>query len=147
MKASETHMIGNAAAGQAAYPLGALPSGRSSQNPASFLAALNSAMGDQSPGRDDLTAAAQKVVSQTFFGNILKQMRESPFRSELFDGGRGGQAFASLYDQHMADHMARGVGKKLVNSIVRRYRRPGDKGDPKTQSKDVIHHVAPGLRA
>jgi Rod binding domain-containing protein len=59
-------------------------------------------------------------VSQTFFGTLLKQMRDSPFKSELFSGGQGGQAFAGLHDQHLAEHMARGAGSKLVNGIVRR---------------------------
>ena len=67
-----------------------------------------------------LVEQAQKWVAQTFFGALLKQVRQSPFRSELFDGGRGGQAYGALYDQQMAEHMARGVGQKFVNSIVRK---------------------------
>jgi len=69
---------------------------------------------------DALVKQTQIWVSQTFFGALLKQMRESPFRSELMDGGRGGQAFGSMFDQHLADRMARGSGKKLVNAIVRK---------------------------
>ena len=69
---------------------------------------------------DQLTAQAQKWVSQAFFGTLLKQVRNSPFRSELMDGGRGGQVFGSMYDQRLAEHMARGAGSKLVNSIVKR---------------------------
>jgi Rod binding domain-containing protein len=67
-----------------------------------------------------LVAQTQKWVAQTFFGQLLKQVRNSPFRSELLDGGRGGQAFGSMYDQRLAEHMARGAGSKLVNSIVKR---------------------------
>jgi len=69
---------------------------------------------------DQLTAQAQKWVAQTFFGTLLKQVRNSPFRSELMDGGRGGQVFGSMYDQRLAEPMARGAGSKLVNSIVKR---------------------------
>jgi Rod binding domain-containing protein len=69
---------------------------------------------------DALVKQTHVWVSQTFFGALLKQMRESPFRSELFDGGRGGQAFGSMFDQHLADRMARGAGKKLVNAIVKK---------------------------
>jgi Rod binding domain-containing protein len=69
--------------------------------------------------REELTRLAEKWVSQTFFGTLLKQMRNSPFRSELFDGGRGGQAFGALHDQQLADRMSRGAGQKLVRSIVR----------------------------
>lgn len=69
---------------------------------------------------DQLTAQAQKWVAQTFFGTLLKQMDESPFKSELLSGGRGGEAFGSLYHQQLADRMARGAGHKLVNAVVRR---------------------------
>ena len=47
-------------------------------------------------------------------------MRDSPFKSDLMDGGRGGQAFASLYDQQLAQRMGHAAGKKLVNAIVRK---------------------------
>lgn len=69
--------------------------------------------------RDPLTEQAQKLVGQTFFGTLLKQMEESPFKSELFSGGRGGGAFSSMYHQELALRLSRGVGSKLVNSIVR----------------------------
>ncbi len=69
---------------------------------------------------DKLVHKTQVWVAQTFFGTLLKQMHDSPFKSDLFNGGRGGQAFGALYDQHLCERMARGVGSKLVNSIVRR---------------------------
>src|SRR5437762_1958417 len=62
----------------------------------------------------------QVWVAQTFFGTLLKQMHESPFRSEMFDGGRGGQVFSGLYDQHLCERMARGAGGTLVRAIVRK---------------------------
>ena len=69
---------------------------------------------------DQLVDQTRTWVAQTFFGTLLKQMRDSPFKSDLFSGGSGGQAFSQLHDQHLAEHMARGAGSKLVNSIVRR---------------------------
>jgi hypothetical protein len=50
----------------------------------------------------------------------MKQMEESPFKSDLFSGGRGGEAFSSLYHQQLAERMARGAGGKLVHAIVNR---------------------------
>src|SRR6478609_6383545 len=78
--------------------------------------------GVQAPpsAHDKLTKQAQIWVSQTFFGELLKQMRQSPFKSNLLSGGRGGEAFAGLYDQQLAQRMARGSGTKLVNAIVRK---------------------------
>jgi Rod binding domain-containing protein len=107
---------------------------------------------------DRLVKQTQKWVAQTFYGTLLKQVRQSPFRSELMDGGRGGQAFGSLYDQQMAEHMTRGVGMKLVNAIVRKieakqaYQKQAGKNgkkdgkllSPKTNGST---HVAPNLRA
>src|SRR4051812_3989629 len=68
-----------------------------------------------------LEKAAGSLVAQTFFGTMLKQMRNSPFKDELFSGGRGGQAFGEMYDQRMAENMTRGAGQKLVRSIVRKF--------------------------
>jgi len=65
-----------------------------------------------------LVTQVGKWVSQTFFGTLLKQMRENPFKSDLFSGGQGGEAFGALYDQQLADHMSRGAGGKLVKAIV-----------------------------
>jgi Rod binding domain-containing protein len=66
-----------------------------------------------------LTKAAQRFVSHAFFGTVLKQMRESPFKSELFNGGRGGETFTAMLDFHLADRMARSSGRRLADSIVR----------------------------
>jgi hypothetical protein len=87
------------------------------------------------PGRPNtphdpkLVDQTRKWVAQTFFGTMLKQMRNSPFKSPLFEGGRGGEAFGELSDQHMVDHMSRGVGNKLVMAIVRKIESRGKKPD------------------
>jgi Rod binding domain-containing protein len=82
---------------------------------------LHSAPGpSQLSQHDQLVKQTQNWVSQTFFATLLKQMRDSPFKSDLMDGGRGGQAFASLYDQQLAQRMGHAAGSKLVNAIVRK---------------------------
>jgi Rod binding domain-containing protein len=65
-----------------------------------------------------LEEQTRKWVAQTFFGPMLKQMRQSPWHSTILDGGRGGDAFNEMYDQELASHMTRGAGSKLVNAIV-----------------------------
>ena len=75
--------------------------------------------------QEQLTEFAQKWVSQTFFGTLLKQVRNSPFKSELFSGGRGAEAFGPLYDAEIADRISRASGRQLVQSIVKRIQRPG----------------------
>ena len=109
--------------------------------------------------RERIVQQAQKWVAQTFFGTLLKQMRESPFRSAIFEGGRGGEAFGALYDQHLAEHMARGAGSKLVNAIAgrieanRAYGKSARRG-PVSKVPHGIYparqgrrHVPPALRA
>lgn len=71
------------------------------------------------PHDEQLIDQTRKWVAQTFFGTMLKQMRNSPFKSPMFEGGRGGEAFGEMYDQRLAEHMSRGAGNKLVGAIVR----------------------------
>ncbi|HEY7116611.1 MAG TPA: rod-binding protein [Tepidisphaeraceae bacterium] len=103
---------------------------------------------------DKVVATAQKLVAQTFYGTMLKQMRQSPWRSELFDGGRGGQAFSALFDQHLAERMAHGADSKLVNSIARKLegktayqRQLSAARSAANPLQNVRMNVAPNLRA
>jgi len=104
-----------------------------------------------------LQETARKLVAQTFYGPMLKSMRNSPFKDKLMSGGRGGEAFTSLLDQRLAEHMARGADSKLVRSIARKLEgnaaRQPKAPPPETNdqqdnpNKNVRIHVAPGLRA
>lgn len=78
------------------------------------------ARGGDGNEHDKLVKQTEKWVSQTFYGTLLKQMRQSPFHSDLMDGGNGGKMFASMLDQHLADHMSRHAGGKLVRAVVRK---------------------------
>ena len=75
-----------------------------------------------------LTQQAQKLVAQTFYGTLMKQMHDSPFKSKLMDGGRGGEAFQPLMDQHLIDRISRSSSKKLVSNLVKRLE--STHGDP-----------------
>jgi Rod binding domain-containing protein len=101
------------------------------------------ALKDPFAGMDPkLVKQTQTWVGQTFFGTILRQMRESPFKDQVFSGGRGGEAFGAMYDQRLAEHMTRGAGTKLVRAIVRKieakkaYQKQTDRsvGLPKTDA-------------
>jgi Rod binding domain-containing protein len=69
---------------------------------------------------DELVNQTEKWVSQTFYGELMKQMRNSPFKSKMMSGGRGGEAFGEMFDQKLAEKMAKGSGHKLVDAIVSR---------------------------
>ena len=65
--------------------------------------------------------AVKTWVGQTFFGQMLKSSRNSVLADENspFNGGRGGNAFGSLLDGHMAELSGSGQGGKLVDSLVK----------------------------
>lgn len=89
-----------------------------------LLNALNQVVGSRPAVANDKSAlerSASQVVAQTFFGTLLKQMQNSPFKSEMFSGGRGGQAFGSMFNDHLALRMARGSEGKLTRALVKRY--------------------------
>ena len=89
---------------------------------------------------DKLVKQSQRLVSQAFFGAMLKQMRESPFKSKIFEGGEGGKAFSSLLDQHLADAMAVGAGRKLSNALVHKLESRGhDKKKSATPTTKKAH--------
>jgi Rod binding domain-containing protein len=66
----------------------------------------------------ELVKQAQKWVAQTFYGEMLKEMRNSPFKDKIFSGGKGAESFQEMFDQKLADKMSRGAGKKLVDAMV-----------------------------
>ena len=69
---------------------------------------------------EKLVEQTRKWVATSFFEPMLKQMRESPFHSSLFDGGEAGKAFESMYDERLSEKMASDSTDTLVNSIVRK---------------------------
>ena len=77
-------------------------------------------------GEQQLQTQANNLIGQTFFATLLKQMHDSPFKSELFDGGHGGEAFRGLYDQKLAQHMAQKAGTRLTRPIVKKYKAAAD---------------------
>jgi Rod binding domain-containing protein len=69
---------------------------------------------------DQLVEQTRKWVAIAFFEPMLKEMRKSPFHSDLLDGGQGGQAFQSMYDERLSEKMSSSASDTLVSSIVRR---------------------------
>ena len=103
------------------------------------------------PGHDKqhakLVKQAEKWVAQTFYGQMLKQMRNSPFKSEMFSGGRGGEAFGEMFDQQLADRMSKGAGGDLVDSIVSRLEKQKAAGAYQNSSKLRTSASAPAKQS
>ncbi|RYG85356.1 hypothetical protein EON77_05715 [bacterium] len=102
--------------------------------PASFRAAMDavaaarktSDAGPESPKDAKLRETAETLVNQFFMGTMLKQMRSSPFKDQTFSGGKAGAAYAGLFDQHLSAKAGGGMGKGLVDVMVKHLK--GDRG-------------------
>jgi Rod binding domain-containing protein len=97
----------------------------------------------QATQHQKLQKQAQRFVAQTFYGTLLKQMRESPFRDPRFDGGRGGQAFNEMLDQRLSERMAGGTNNQLVHSIAQKLdlKRPRDASGMHFVRDPYRHHA------
>lgn len=89
------------------------------------------------PTRDsEIRQKAQIIVNQFFVGTMLKQMRQSPFKDEMFSGGKGGQAYQGMFDRQIAERAGNRIAKTLVDSLVKSYRKHG--ADPKQLFIDPV---------
>ena len=74
---------------------------------------------------DKLITQTRKWVATAFFEPLLEQARKDPFRSTLFDGGSGGQAFGAMYDERLAERITSDASDTLVQSIVNKIENHG----------------------
>lgn len=81
---------------------------------------LSGSAGKNLTEQQRVEAKVRTWVAQTFFGTLMKQLRDSPFKDEKFSGGKGGDAYGSLYDQQIVQRMAVGAGSKLVSQITKK---------------------------
>lgn len=69
----------------------------------------------------ELRDTARQFIGLAFYFPMLQQMRQDPFRTELFHGGFAEDAFANQMDQTLADAMSSRDSSGLVDAIVRHY--------------------------
>jgi hypothetical protein len=70
-------------------------------------------------GRDtpELREAFTDFVGQTFFGELVKQMRATVHNSEFFHGGMGEDIFQTQLDQIMVERMSKTSAKSLSDPM------------------------------
>jgi Rod binding domain-containing protein len=97
----------------------------------------------------ELREKAQNLIGQTFYATLMKQMHDSPFKSELFNGGRGGEAFSGMLDQTLAQRMSAKMGDKLTRPIVRKFKAAAADAYKRNQNtnKDRYQYVPHDRRA
>jgi Rod binding domain-containing protein len=66
-----------------------------------------------------LRKAFDNFVGETFYGQMLKALRESVGKPAYFDGGRAEEIFTQQFDQVMAQKMAQSNGKQLGDSMYK----------------------------
>jgi len=70
---------------------------------------------------DRVREAAEQLVGIALIKPLLEQARENPFKTELFHGGPGEEAFGAQLDQHLADRMAKRAGGSIVDAVMNRW--------------------------
>ena len=116
----------------------AAPTSFGPSTPASFRAAMDAIRATkstadakpESPQDAKLRATAETLVNQMFMGSMLKQMRSSPFKDDTMSGGKAGDAYAGLFDQQLSAKAGGGMGKGLVDVMVKHLK--GDRAAPPT---------------
>ena len=90
----------------------------------------------------ELTQKARELVGTTFYATLLKQMHDSPFKSELFSGGRGGEAFGGMYDQILTQRMSGRGADRLVRPIVKKFEKAAkDAYDRQNREKETLNEA------
>jgi len=82
---------------------------------------------------DQARESAEQLIGMALILPLLKQARQSPFKSERMHGGFGEDAFASQLDQTLADRIAKRMGGQLVDAVVRTM-------TPTASGKEVDRH-------
>ncbi|MFP4143726.1 MAG: hypothetical protein ACOCTI_03245 [Phycisphaeraceae bacterium] len=63
--------------------------------------------------------AAEQLVATAFIKPLLQQVRNDPFKSDLFHGGQGEEAFGQRLDTILADRMVQRMNFPLVDTIAK----------------------------
>lgn len=66
--------------------------------------------------------AADEFVGMAFILPLMKMSRNDPFKSEMFHGGQGEEAFGAQLDQMRAKQVSPAISKPLVDAIYNRFR-------------------------
>ena len=65
----------------------------------------------------EIREAYRNFVGKTFFGQLLKSMRQSVGKPAYFHGGRAEEVFRSQLDQSLADHMSEASAQVLADPM------------------------------
>ena len=66
---------------------------------------------------EEIRDAYRDFVGKTFFGQLLKSMRQSVGEPAYFHGGRAEEVFRGQLDQTLADHMTEASADKIADPM------------------------------
>ena len=69
---------------------------------------------------EELRNAANQLVSVAFIKPLMAQMRESPFKNEMFHGGQGETIFQEHLDTVIADRISSRSDFSIADAVYRR---------------------------
>src|SRR5690606_5225002 len=72
---------------------------------------------------EDLRGAAEDFVATALLMPLMEQVRDDPFKSDLFHGGFTEDAFLRQFDQIIADRLSKRMSLPIVDSIYRQFER------------------------
>ena len=70
-------------------------------------------------GGDELEKQVGRFVSGTFFGMMLKAMRDTVPDDGIFSGGRGEQVFRGMFDMELSERFAESGNFPLIEAAIR----------------------------
>jgi len=85
-----------------------------------FVGTLETAQELDAAAQDRARTAANQLVATALVQPILAQMRSSPFKSELFHGGRGEEVFGQQLDTVLAERIASSPTLGLGSAVAER---------------------------
>lgn len=123
-------------------PRAALFPRSAAQTPVDFAGALSVAReqdtaaqhGPRKRARD----AASQLVATALVQPVLAELRSSPFKSELFHGGRGEEVFGQQLDTLLAERIAGSPGFAASDAVARQL--SGGEGARATRETGVNTH-------
>jgi len=77
---------------------------------------------------EEAREAAEQLVASAFLQPMFKQLRESGFKTGLFDGGQAEQAFEQRLHTRIGDRLVRKMDLPMVDAVTRYLTQNGSRG-------------------
>lgn len=87
-----------------------------------------------------LRHASEQLVADALIQPVLKQMRDSPFRVKMFQGGQAAKAFEQQLDMILSDRIVHSARFPIVNAVYKSLSKRGAAQDKAALSGSLRTH-------